>query len=224
MPSKEKSDMRTLRELFENNKAWADGMIAEDPDFFTRLSQRQSPEYLWIGCADSRVPANQIVGLAPGDVFVHRNVANIVVHSDVNCLSVIEYAVAILKVRHIIVCGHYGCGGVRAALENHALGLIDNWLRHLRDVRQKHIDVLNRITDDEQRLDLLCELNVVEQVQNVCSTTIVQQAWQNGQELSVHGWIYGLHNGRIQAVSPGISGPDEISDVYRIAVSSTHAG
>jgi carbonic anhydrase len=224
MPSKEKSDMRTLRELFDNNKAWADGVIAEDPDFFTRLSQRQSPEYLWIGCADSRVPANQIVGLAPGDVFVHRNVANIVVHSDVNCLSVIEYAVAILKVRHIIVCGHYGCGGVRAALENHALGLIDNWLRHLRDVRQKHIDVLNRITDDEQRLDLLCELNVVEQVQNVCSTTIVQQAWQNGQELSVHGWIYGLHNGRIQAVSPGISGPDEISDVYRIAVSSTHAG
>lgn len=179
---------------------------------------------MWIGCADSRVPANQIVGLAPDDVFVHRNVANIVVHSDVNCLSVIEFAVAILKVRHIIVCGHYSCGGVKAALENHALGLIDNWLRHLRDVRQKHAETLNQITDEQRQLDLLCELNVVEQVQHVCATTIVQQAWQNGQELSVHGWIYGLHNGRIQAVSPGISGPDEISDVYRIAVSSTNEG
>ncbi len=213
--------MRTLRELFANNKAWAEGVIAEDPDFFKRLSERQAPEYLWIGCADSRVPANQIIGLQPGDVFVHRNVANIVVHSDINCLSVIEYAVVILKVKHIIVCGHYGCGGVNAALENHALGLIDNWLRHVRDVRQKHEQTLSRIRDDEQRLDLLCELNVVEQVQHVCATTIVQQAWRNGQELSVHGWVYGLRNGIIQSVSPGICGPDDISDVYRMAVSSS---
>jgi len=215
--------MHTLRDLLANNKAWAEGITEQDPDFFDRLSQQQSPEYLWIGCADSRVPANQIVGLQPGDVFVHRNVANMVVHSDMNCLSVIEYAVAILKVRHIIVCGHYGCGGVKAALENHALGLIDNWLRHLRDIRQKHDQTLGHIHDFERRLDLLCELNVVEQVQNVCSTTIVQQAWRNGQDLSVHGWIYRLQDGLLQAVSPGISSPDEISDVYRIAISSSTA-
>jgi len=215
--------MRTLRDLLANNKAWAEGITEQDPDFFDRLSQQQSPEYLWIGCADSRVPANQIVGLQPGDVFVHRNVANMVVHSDMNCLSVIEYAVAILKVRHIIVCGHYGCGGVHAALENHALGLIDNWLRHLRDIRQKHDHTLSRIHDVERRLDLLCELNVVEQVQNVCSTTIVQQAWRDGRELAVHGWIYRLQDGRLQAVSPGISSADEISDVYRIAISASTA-
>lgn len=216
--------MRTLRELFANNKAWAESVTKEDPDFFIRMSQGQTPDYLWIGCADSRVPANQIIGLPPGDIFVHRNVANLVVHSDVNCLSVIEYAVAILKVRHIIVCGHYGCGGVHAALENHALGLIDNWLRHLRDVRQKHDQTLSHIFDDERRLDLLCELNVVEQVQNVCATTIVQQAWHNGQELSVHGWIYRLENGRLQGVSPGITSPDEMSDVYRIAISAAKPG
>ena len=215
--------MRILRDLLANNKVWAEGIKEKEPDFFDRLSQQQSPEYLWIGCADSRVPANQIVGLQPGDVFVHRNVANVVVHSDMNCLSVIEYAVAILKVRHIIVCGHYGCGGVKSALENHALGLIDNWLRHLRDIRQKHDHTLSHIHDVERRLDLLCELNVVEQVQNVCSTTIVQQAWREGRELSVHGWIYGLQNGRLQAVSPGISSPDEISDIYRIAISASTA-
>ena len=168
--------MRTLKNLLDNNKAWAEGITKDEPDFFDRLSQQQSPEYLWIGCADSRVPANQIVDLPPGEVFVHRNIANVVVHSDMNCLSVIEYAVAILKVQHIIVCGHYGCGGVHAAMKNHAVGLIDNWLRHLRDVRQKHDQTLNDIPDPDRRLDLLCELNVVEQVQNVCSTTIVQQA------------------------------------------------
>ncbi len=182
--------MRVLPELLENNQKWAQGVTESDPDVFANLAQKQSPEFLWIGCADRRVPANQIVGLAPGEVFVHRNIANIVVHSDFNCLSVIEFAVAVLKVKHIIVFGHYGCGGVKGASENHHLGLIDNWLRHIRDVRQKHDAVLRVIGDDNEKLDRLCELNVVEQAHNVCHTTVVQEAWEKGQSLAVHGWIY----------------------------------
>jgi carbonic anhydrase len=172
---------------------------------------------LWIGCSDSRVPANQIVGLDPGEVFVHRNIANVVVHTDFNCLSVIEYAVAVLRVKHIIVCGHYGCGGVKAASENHHLGLIDNWLRHVRDVRQKHEELLSTIRPVSTRLDRLCELNVIEQVSNVCHTSVVQAAWEKGQSLAVHGWIYRIQNGLINDMDITITSPDEIASAYRVA-------
>jgi carbonic anhydrase len=187
-----------LAPLFENNSAWAADQLARDPAFFAELAKRQSPEYLWIGCSDSRVPANQIVGLAPGDVFVHRNVANVVVHTDLNCLSVLQYAVDVLAVRHVIVCGHYGCGGVLAALEGSRHGLIDNWLQHVVDVAEKHADAISGIADDDGRLDRLCELNVGEQVANVCQTTIVTDAWARGQELTVHGLIYGLEDGLLR--------------------------
>jgi carbonic anhydrase len=183
-----------LSELFERNRAWAAGMVAQDPRFFETLAERQTPEYLWIGCSDSRVPANQIVGLAPGDVFVHRNVANVVVHTDLNCLSVIQYATDVLGVKHVIVCGHYGCGGVGAALEGARHGLIDNWLRHVADVAEKHETELADLTGDA-RLARLCELNVIEQVVNVCQTTIVEDAWARGQDLTVHGLVYGLADG-----------------------------
>jgi carbonic anhydrase len=186
-----------LADLFERNRAWAGAMAADDPEFFTDLARRQTPEYLWIGCSDSRVPANQIVGLAPGDVFVHRNVANIVVHTDLNCLSVLQYAVDVLRVRRVIVCGHYGCGGVSAALEGTRHGLIDNWLRHVADVGEKHAAELASLPE-EARLDRLCELNVIEQVENVCQTTIVGDAWARGQELTVHGLVYGLHDGLLR--------------------------
>jgi carbonic anhydrase len=209
--------MRLLPELIENNRKWAENTTASDPEFFTNLAKQQNPEFLWIGCSDSRVPANQIVGVAPGEVFVHRNIANVVVHSDFNCLSVIEFAVAVLQVKHIIVCGHYGCGGVKAASENHHLGLIDNWLRHVRDVRQKHDDVLARINNDAQRVDRLCELNVVEQAHNVCHTSVVQEAWEKGQSLAVHGWIYRLTDGVLQDMNVTISGPEEIAEAYRVA-------
>ncbi|MDQ8153662.1 MAG: carbonate dehydratase [Gemmatimonadota bacterium] len=186
-----------LRSLFENNRRWADRVATEDPGFFSELVEQQSPQYLWIGCSDSRVPANEIVGLKPGELFVHRNVANVVVHTDLNCLSVLQYAVDALQVRHVIVCGHYGCGGVRAALEDVRMGLIDNWLRHVQDVQQKHHARL-ATNDDETRLRRLCELNVVEQVRNVCETTIVRDAWARGQALTVHGWIYSLNDGRLK--------------------------
>ncbi len=186
--------MNCLQHLFDSNRAWADSVKQRDPEFFSRLSNQQSPEYLWIGCSDSRVPANQITRLEPGEVFVHRNIANIVVHTDLNCLSVLQYAVEVLNVKHIIVCGHYGCGGVRAALENHEHGLIDNWLRHIKDVLRFNKDKFNGL-EHEQKMDLLCELNVREQVTNICNTTIVQDAWNNGKELSVHGWIYSVENG-----------------------------
>ncbi len=212
--------MRVLPELIQKNKAWAEKVNAEDPSFFSKLAEKQTPEYLWIGCADSRVPANQIVGLMPGEVFVHRNIANVVVHTDFNCLSVIEFAVAVLKVRHIIVCGHYGCGGVKAASQNHHLGLIDNWLRHIRDVRNKHDAVLKVIPDESERLDRLCELNVVEQAHNVCHTTVVQEAWENGQELAVHGWIYKIQDGLIRDMHVTITGPNEIADAYRVAIAN----
>ncbi|MCO6047091.1 carbonate dehydratase [Aeoliella sp. ICT_H6.2] len=209
--------MRILPELVDNNRKWADHVTKSDPTFFERLSKTQSPEFLWIGCSDSRVPANQIVGLDPGEVFVHRNIANVVVHTDFNCLSVIEYAVAVLKVKHIIVCGHYGCGGVKAASENHHLGLIDNWLRHVRDVRQKHEGLLSTIQPDAIRLDRLCELNVIEQVHNVCHTSVVQAAWEQGQSLAVHGWIYRLEDGLINDMDVTITEPREIAQAYRVA-------
>ena len=189
--------MADLTQLFERNRAWAAAITADDPRFFAELAERQAPEYLWIGCSDSRVPANQIMGLSPGDVFVHRNVANVVVHTDLNCLSVLQYAVDVLRVKHIIVCGHYGCGGVKAALEGTRHGLIDNWLRHVTDVGDKHADELASLPE-EQRLDRLCELNIVEQVANVSQTTIVEDAWARGQALTVHGLVYDLHDGLLR--------------------------
>jgi carbonic anhydrase len=187
-----------LAELFANNRAWAADQVARDPGFFAKLAERQSPEYLWIGCSDSRVPANQIVGLAPGEVFVHRNVANLVVHTDLNCLSVLQYAIDVLGVRHVIVCGHYGCGGVRAARDGSRHGIVDNWLRYVIDVAEKHADELAQLADDERRFDRLCELNVAEQVANVCETTIVEDAWARGQDLTVHGLVYGLEDGLLR--------------------------
>jgi carbonic anhydrase len=193
-------------------------MQVDDPDFFTTLSRQQSPQYLWIGCSDSRVPANQIVGLLPGELFVHRNVANVVVHTDLNCLSVMQFAVDVLQVRHIIVTGHYGCGGVAAALNRSKLGLIDNWLRHVQDVMQKHEDQLATIGDDVRRLNRLCELNVIEQVVHVCQTTIVQQAWERGQELTVHGWVYGLDNGLLHDLGMSITDQDQLAARYQQAI------
>ena len=189
--------METLDHLFENNRAWSESIRQAQPEFFLELARQQAPKYLWIGCSDSRVPANQIVGLMPGELFVHRNVANLVVHTDLNCLSVMQFAVDILKVRHIIVCGHYGCGGVGAAMRRERLGLSDNWLRHVQDVHLKHEQSLAGLPE-AQAVDRLCELNVIEQVGNVASTTIVQDAWTRGQELALHGWIYGLHGGLLQ--------------------------
>jgi carbonic anhydrase len=189
--------MQPLQHLFDKNRAWANGIRARSPDFFSNLSQQQSPEYLWIGCADSRVPANEIVGLMPGEIFVHRNVANVVVHTDLNCLSCIQYAVEVLKVKHIMVVGHYGCGGVQAAVENRTLGLIDNWLRHVQDVQNKHAAQLGALAPDE-RFARLCELNVIEQVLNVTQTTVVRGAWERGQDLTVHGWIYGVQDGLLR--------------------------
>jgi carbonic anhydrase len=189
--------VKTLATLFDNNRRWAEAITTRQPDFFRRLAAQQAPEYLWIGCADSRVPANEIVGLLPGELFVHRNVANVVVHTDLNCLSVLQFAVDVLKVRHVIVCGHYGCGGVKAALEDAPLGLIDNWLRHVQDVAHQHASELAAV-DAGARVDRLCELNVLDQARHVCETTVVQEAWSRGQTIDVHAWIYGLHNGRLQ--------------------------
>ena len=210
--------MHQLEHLFENNRLWAESMTSVNPDFFAELSKQQKPDYLWIGCADSRVPANQIIDLQPGQVFVHRNIANVVVHTDMNCLSVIEFAVNVLGVRHIIVCGHYNCGGVKAALGDQPIGLIDNWLRHIRDVRRKHLDEIQAISDESQRVDRLCELNVIQQVKNVCHTSIVQAAWRGGQSLSVHGWIYGLTDGHITDLGVSISRPEELEDAYRLGI------
>jgi carbonic anhydrase len=199
----------TLKHLFENNKAWAARMLAQEPEFFDKLAHLQNPEYLWIGCSDSRVPANQITGLQPGEVFVHRNVANVVVHTDLNCLSVMQFAVDVLKVKHIIVCGHYGCGGVRAALFGDRLGLIDNWLRHIQDVRDKHAGLLAQL-NDEAAVNRLCELNVIEQVVNVSRTTILRDAWQRAQTVTVHGWIYGLSNGQLRDLGISIDALDAV--------------
>ncbi|MDD2763149.1 MAG: carbonate dehydratase [Opitutaceae bacterium] len=202
--------MRTLSRLFENNRAWAARIQRQDPEFFRQLACQQTPAYLWIGCADSRVPANEIVGLPPGELFVHRNIANLVVHTDLNCLSVLQFAVDVLQVRHVIVCGHYGCSGVLAALRGERVGLADNWLRHVQDVNEKHAARVQAIPDPVGQGDRLCELNVIEQVVNVCQTTIVRDTWQRGQELSVHGWIYGLRDGLLRDLGVTITGPDEV--------------
>ncbi len=212
--------MRTLSHLFDNNKAWAERIRQQDPQFFLRLSGQQFPSYLWIGCSDSRVPANEIVGLLPGELFVHRNVANLVVHTDLNCLSVMQFAVDMLKVRHIIVCGHYGCSGVQAALRRERLGLSDNWLRHVQDVVQKHEIVLTGTGDDSRASNRLCELNVIEQVANVCYTSIARDAWERGQELTVHGWIYGLKDGLLQDLNVTVNDFSGITPVYRAALSA----
>lgn len=203
--------MKTLQHLFDKNRAWATAINDKDPEFFARLSKQQTPEYLWIGCSDSRVPANQLLDLPPGEVFVHRNIANVVVHTDLNCLSVLQYAVEVLKVKHVIICGHYGCGGVKASLEDQDHGLIDNWLRHIADVRRFNADKFAGL-DESQQLDLLCELNVVEQVKNVCGTTIVKNAWARGAELSVHGWIYNIKNGILKDLDACISSSDQLED------------
>ena len=207
--------MRTLPGLFENNRRWARRITERDPTFFQSLSAQQSPKYLWIGCSDSRVPANEIVDLMPGELFVHRNVANVVVHTDLNCLSVLQYAVDVLKVEHVIVCGHYGCGGVRAAYLGSSLGLIDNWLRHVQDVRDLHNQVIEQAGDEDSRINRLCELNVVEQVLHVCQTTIVQDAWQRQQRLAVHGWIYDLRDGLLRDLECTATAPDEVAAVER---------
>jgi carbonic anhydrase len=211
-----------LSHLFENNRDWAERILAEDPNFFGKLSQLQAPEYLWIGCSDSRVPANEITGLLPGEVFVHRNIANVVVHSDLNCLSVIQFAVDVLKVRHIMVVGHYGCGGVVAALQNQRLGLIDNWLRHIQDVRDKHRELLGR-ANESARVDRLCELNVLEQVVNVAETTVVRDAWARGQPLTVHGWIYGLRDGHLRDVGILASSTEELEPSFHATLAKIAA-
>jgi carbonic anhydrase len=212
--------MRTLSHLFENNKTWAGHIRQQTPDFFLKLSQQQLPGYLWIGCSDSRVPANEIVGLLPGELFVHRNIANLVVHTDLNCLSVMQFAVDILKVRHIIVCGHYGCSGVQAVLRRERLGLSDNWLRHVQDVRRKHEQSLASAGGDSETSDRLCELNVIEQVANACQTTIARDAWERGQALAVHGWIYGLQDGLLRDLSATVTAFHETPTVYHAAISA----
>lgn len=209
--------MRVLSHLFANNQAWAAEMTRKDPEFFRRLCGQQSPNYLWIGCSDSRVPANQIVGLLPGEMFVHRNVANVVVHTDFNCLSAIQFAVEVLRVRHSIVCGHYGCGGVLAALRNDTLGLIDNWLRHVKDVRLRHRALLDAVANEEERHNRLCELNVVEQVVNVSQTTIVRDAWARGQELTLHGWVYDLRDGLLRDLEMCASTEKEVIKCFEAA-------
>ena len=208
--------MRVLKELFDKNKKWAENVKKTDPDFFAKLSKQQSPEILWIGCADSRVPANEIVGMEPGKIFVHRNIANVVVHTDLNCLSVIQYAVEVLKVKHIIICGHYGCGGIKSAMENEKHGLIDNWLRHIKDVYRYHQEKIDALENYDEKYKLMCELNVIEQVANVCHTTIVQNAWKKGQELAIHGWIYSLEDGILRDMNVCITGPEDISNTHRL--------
>ena len=203
--------MHDLKDLLDRNRAWSDSLVANDPQFFRRLSEQQAPKYLWIGCSDSRVPANQIIDMAPGEVFVHRNVANVVVHTDLNCLSAIQFAVDVLKVEHIIVVGHYGCGGVLAVLEERRLGLVDNWLRHVDDVKHKHAEALARLSDPQQRHARLCELNVLEQVINVCQTTVVRDAWDRGQDLTVHGWIYSLRNGRVRDLAMHVASNNDLA-------------
>jgi carbonic anhydrase len=207
---------KVIEECFAANRHWVDSMVAEEPDFFERLAALQTPELLWIGCSDSRLPPNEIIGRRSGELFVHRNVANLVEHTDVNCLSVLQYAIDVLRVKHVIVVGHYGCGGVRAAMQAQPLGLIDNWLRHIRDVFLWNRDELNAIDDFDRRADRLAELNVAAQVANVCHTTIVQDAWRRGQQVTIHGWIYSLHDGLLRDLEKGIEGPDQISPEYRL--------
>ena len=210
--------MRALRKLLEQNRAWAREMTAREPEFFLKLSGQQTPRYLWIGCSDSRVPANEIVGLAPGELFVHRNVANVVVHTDLNCLSVLQYAVDVLRVEHVIVCGHHGCGGIQAAYQRNSLGLIDNWLRHVQDVHDRHAELIANETTEEAAMNRLCELNVIEQARNVCQTTVVRDAWSRGQALSVHSWIYSLRDGLLRDLGFAASATDEVVDEHSRAI------
>ncbi|MEI6106251.1 MAG: carbonate dehydratase [Opitutae bacterium] len=212
--------MHSLKNLFVQNQAWAEAIKRRDPDFFQKLSRQQNPEYLWIGCSDSRVPANEIIGLLPGEVFVHRNLANVVVHTDLNCLSVIQFAVDVLKVKHIMVVGHYGCGGVQAVMRCQRVGLADNWLRHVQDVREKHDNCLCRLPDDTARSARLGEFNVIEQVANLVSTTMVQDAWNRGQDLTVHGWIYGLKDGLLRDLKMSASSLPESTAAYQTAVAA----
>ena len=212
----------SLQDLFDHNREWAAAMVREKPTFFTDLLAQQSPQYMWIGCSDSRVPANQITGLAPGEVFVHRNVANVVVPTDLNCLSTIQYAVDMLKVQHLMVVGHYGCGGVQAALRDVRVGLADNWLRHIKDVRDRHAALIEA-TPEQHRGDVLCELNAIEQVMNVAQTTVVQDAWARGQSLTLHGWVYGLRDGLLHDMHMTVDGKDQIEAVYRAAVAGVGA-
>jgi carbonic anhydrase len=215
--------MSDLNHLLAKNRAWAAGITAQDPEFFSSLARMQSPEYLWIGCSDSRVPANQITGLMPGEIFVHRNVANVVVHTDLNCLSVLQFAVDVLKVKHVMVVGHYGCGGVLAALNGRRLGLVDNWLRHVQDVRLKHSDLIETYRE-EDRPDVLVELNVIEQVVNICQTTILQDAWARKQDVTVHGWIYSLKDGLVQDLKMSIAADEELAPHYHRALAALWDG
>jgi carbonic anhydrase len=208
-----------LKHLLDQNKAWAAKVRKENPSFFDDLASQQTPDYLWIGCSDSRVPANQITGLAPGEVFVHRNVSNLVVHTDFNCLSVIQYAVEVLKVKHVIVCGHYGCGGVLAALRDQKMGLIDNWLRNIRDISDKHESILRNLPDEAAQHAALCELNIIEQAVNLSATTVVQKAWRRSQDLTVHGWVYGLDNGHIHDLNISMNGKTDIKRLYSTVLS-----
>lgn len=216
--------MSRVEDLLANNRAWAEAVKRREPDFFQRLARQQTPRYLWIGCSDSRVPANEIVGLLPGEIFVHRNVANVVVHTDLNCLSVLQFAVDVLRVAHVIVTGHYGCGGVEAAWKGTPLGLADNWLRHVQDVAERHSDRLARLADDARRVARLCELNVLEQVTHVCRTTIVQDAWARGQPLEVHGWIYGLADGLLRDLGLRVPDGGSLEGRYRAALAALPAG
>lgn len=213
-------NMQSLKRLFDQNLTWAEAIKRRDPEFFQKLSGQQSPEYLWIGCSDSRVPANEIIGLLPGEVFVHRNIANVVVHTDLNCLSVLQFAVDVLKVKHVMVVGHYGCGGVKAAYRCERVGLADNWLRHVQDVKGKHENCLCALPDDTVRMARLCELNVIEQVANVCATTIVQDAWTRGQDVTVHGWIYGLSDGLLRDLKTSANNAEEALASYKAAVAA----
>lgn len=215
--------MSDIKNLFAQNRAWADSVKAAEPDFFQRLAKTQAPEYLWIGCSDSRVPANEIIGLLPGEIFVHRNIGNVVVHTDLNCLSVMQFAVDVLHVKHLLVVGHYGCAGVSAALVGRRLGLVDNWLRHIQDVRHKHAARIEAAAEGE-RADILCELNIVEQVVNVCETTIVQDAWARGQSLTVHGLVYALEDGLIRDLGAGVASTGELAPAYERALAKIDAG
>jgi len=208
--------MDSIEKLLLENKAWAHEQISDDPEYFQRLSKIQKPEFLWIGCSDSRVPANEIIGAKPGEVFVHRNIANMVVHSDMNMLSVLDYAVNVLKVKHVIVCGHYGCGGVKAAMGNDSIGIIDNWIRHIKDVYRLHQDYLDSIEDENERFNTFVELNVKEQVFDLAKTSIVQSAWKNGQDLTLHGWTYGLNSGFVTDLKVNFSSDKDLDDVYQL--------
>lgn len=208
--------MSNLEELLQGNREWAESVKKDNPDFFINSAKAQNPKYLWIGCSDSRVPANQIVGLNAGDVFVHRNIANVVVHTDLNALSVIQFAVQVLKVEHVIVCGHYGCGGIKAALENEEHGLIDNWLRHIKDVYRMHEDKFENVSDPQKRANLMCELNVIEQVQNVCHTTIMQKAWKSNANVTVHGLIYSISDGILKDLNVSVSSLDDVNESHRL--------